>query len=129
MPALRGLAFPFTVVGGRVKMANYDPTVENTELIEQTIKLSLMTSVTERWGNITAGGNARAIVFDNFTPAWEETIRQFLIAGIVKELPQVLIQDVRFKRQNDKVYINLHYQVQGSDQSYEISFTNEESEL
>jgi len=125
MADLRGIAWPFVFRGGKIMHAELNIDIDEVQLIKNNLVHNLMISISERLGSAESGGNARALVFENFSPQFEDTVRIFLLAGIIKEMPQVLVHGIEFKQVEGRVQVSIEFAVSGMISTETVVFDEE----
>ena len=124
MSDLRGASWPFRIVGGKVRHSKLDMNIGDVEIVEEMVVRNLLTSVTERLGLITSGGNVITLVFDNFNDRFVDVIKTFLIAAILKDVPLVEVTGIEFPRKNDVVHVDIKYRIKESQEEFEVLFNS-----
>jgi phage baseplate assembly protein W len=115
MAIFKGIAFPF-----KRDDQTLPATVEDDELVKQSITQIIMTGTGERVMRPDFGSNAYAYVFENNDTILAEMIRMNVYAAISKFEPRAVVQDVQVTRDETAVIVTVSFVVIATQNSLTV---------
>lgn len=118
MATYTGIAFPFGKSG-----TSFPASVEDDELIKQSLVQIVTTAKGERVMRPDVGSNAMSYVFENNTAVLSAVIRREISTAISQLEPRAIVRDVQAIRNKNEVIITILYVVKLTGTQDTVSIT------
>jgi phage baseplate assembly protein W len=103
-----GISYPFRVEG-----AGLPAKAVGRDVIKSALITLLKTPKGSRVMRPTLGTNIHKLLFENVGPLLHPLIEREILTAIRDELPMVVVTGINMNDDNNKVTVNIFYQVQG----------------